>query len=176
MSTVWVRGVPWYSKALDAATRRGVADAVTDAALAHLTGRGSVAVYPDETGDGRVRVQQGEVAAVIGRYGVVIGFTARSDASEAVRPDPRPARAYKAPSGSGKHLHGPATWAELHQWLEEEGYTISKMASGHAAVFDPSDDNRRIGTIASTASDHRTLPNTVSDLRRAGARLRKESK
>ena len=179
MATIWTHGVPWYDKALEAANHRGIAAEVSEVARAYRDDSGSVSAYPDISGDDRVRVQRGEVAAVLGRFGVVIGFASRSSAADAEKPVVPVRTRYKAPSGSGTHLRGPSTWDELKEWLREENYTLELAGSGHIGVYRELGDGgrlERIGTIASTASDHRTLANTVSDLRTAGATLRRASR
>lgn len=172
MATVWHHGVPWLDRAYDAASRRGLAPAVAEAALALREDR-SCTTVPAGPGRVRVRVPGGETAAIVGEPGhVVLGFTVEGPIEASSRPDVglKPA---KRARGRGPVLRGPRDVTELVAWLAEAGYTVE--AGRHQAVLDPA--GRRVATLATSASDHRSLANVVSDIRRVtGLPLRKGSK
>jgi hypothetical protein len=183
MATEWVAGVPWFERALRAAEYRGpdVVQAVTDIARDYRDGRGSFTVTPEvdqitgTTRDRIVRVTRGGFAAVIGEPArIVIGFgiVAPTETS------PRPVVGTKAqPRAVGRktQFRGPRDRDELFAWLTDAGYRIEIADRRHYAVFAP--DGARISTVSKTASDHRSLANVTSELRRVtGLPLRKEAR
>lgn len=171
MPTVWHAGAPWYDGALAAARRQGVLDEVSAIVADHRSGA-SVVTYPDPAGNDRIRVQRGELAAVVSDLGVVLGFVTRSTGAEAPTPARPSPRRTKGRSSTGKiHTRGPRTYDELKEWLVEDGFTLEQTGKGHIAVV--RSDGWRIKVIPSTASDHRSLANDVSDLRRAGYEARR---
>lgn len=176
MSTVFHRGVPWLDRALDAALTRGIADEVTALADDYREGSGGFTAVESPASSGRVRASRDGISAILNPYGVVIGFVDRfPEAHTPSRPSPtgKTARGASSPTRKAKKAtRGPRSYAELVEWLREEGYDVRTTGSGHLGVFTAG--GGRVGTIASTASDHRSLTNDISDMRRVGAKLRKD--
>jgi len=50
--------------------------------------------------------------------------------------------------------------------LEEQGFTVERTKGGHWLVRNP--EGRAVATIAGTTSDHRSMRNVLTYLRRAG--------
>lgn len=67
---------------------------------------------------------------------------------------------------------GPKSYTELIDWLQEGGYQVEIVQSGHRAVLTP--HGKRLASLPNTPSDHRSFRNSVSMLRRlTGLSLRK---
>lgn len=54
---------------------------------------------------------------------------------------------------------------KLIKKIEEQGFTTSVTTKGHVRVFR---DRRQVTTFSGTASDHRSIRNSLADLKRAG--------
>jgi hypothetical protein len=55
----------------------------------------------------------------------------------------------------------------LHRKLEAQGWMLKPTRNGHVMAFPP-DKSKSPVTMPSTPSDHRSLKNTLADLRRSG--------
>lgn len=171
MPVVWEAGVPWLGKARDAASRRGLFPALNDLAIRYRAGHGSFVEYPDPAGTGVTHVQSDRLVVVLNDLGTVIAFrTLPSAAIPRVGPS-APARPVRVRERPRKAVtRGPNTWGELREWLKDEGYGL-EIGGKHVRVLNR--DGGLIGTLPSTPGSTRSLPNTISTLRRAGATLRR---
>lgn len=55
---------------------------------------------------------------------------------------------------------------DLFRALDAQGFTYRRTGTGHWQVRNP--DGRVVTVMASTPSDHRSMRNSLADLRRAG--------
>lgn len=163
MATIWIKGVPWFDKAYESALRRGLAERVTAIAWDYREKKAGL-IYPDPAGYQRVRVQQGDVAAVLTPEGVVIGFVSRLTAQDAEpRVTTRPGQGQRKTSG-GSGTTNPTSLDELDVMLRPT-YRLVRQMSGHYGVVRQS-DKQVLTTISATPSDHRSFLNELSRLRR----------
>ena len=81
------------------------------------------------------------------------------------RPPTRHPKRGRGPSGS----RNPTSWRELRERLTELGCRIER-GGAHDKVYLP---NGKVSTLAISASDHRSLLNTVSELRSLGVDVRR---
>jgi hypothetical protein len=160
-------GVEWLPRALEAAMHRGVADTLARIVATYQLHGSMLGVGP-EPGytDGRVRIRSGAYYATVGKDGVVLAFGER-ETEHGSR-----GRVHKTASSArrGTHTRSPRTWVELDAWIVEEGYEVRSINGGHRGVFR---DGVRISTLPTSASDHRSLANSIAELRKQGLTLRK---
>lgn len=181
MSTVWSHGVPWYDKALAAAERRGPEFVAEIASVANDYRRnlGSFAVGPEvdaRTGvtyDNRVRVTaRGHSAVIAQPDGVILGFGLPTSVDRAASRLAASARSVGRAKGRKAHRRGPRDFAELYAWLRPD-YRVEPRSGGHDALVRVS-DGTAVYTMPSTASDHRSFANCLSDIRKVtGLELRR---
>lgn len=55
-------------------------------------------------------------------------------------------------------------WGQMYRALEEAGYEVRLLPSGHCGVFKP--DGARVYTLCATASDRRSYLNACSGIHR----------
>ena len=166
MSVVFVRGVPWLDRALEAAERAGLADAVTDLVIEYR-GDGPMTAVP---GADRIRLVRDGVTALVTHTGVVFGFQKADPDDPAPEPAPRGTSPKKRRKAA---VRGPHDYPELIAWLREAGLEVETTASNHRRVLQ---DGKHVATMSGSPSDARSFANDVQSCRRAtGLPLRKRS-
>lgn len=177
MSIIRVNGIAWFSGALESANRRGIVKDLCDLAADYADPDvHDYAVYPDPSGQDRIRVVRGGLGVVIGDagFGVVIGYVQMTDEDHE-----RAVEALRGPSGPSvtrkprkAQRRGPTSLSELRQWLIGTGWVLVPTNGGHWQAVGP---GGKVGaTFAGTASDYRSFSNSLADLRRAsGLELRR---
>ena len=177
MGAEWYGGVPWAPTVLAKAQERGCAAEVSAIALRYRSREGGHHVVPNPHPRGGLIVSTGRYAAVLSSLDVVVGFRVHTaeDVAEARLAIEEAKRAQRGPGiarakGGGAGNLNPTSFSELITMLKAEGYSV-EMGGKHMAVLR---DGAVIATIPVTASDHRSLLNAVTLLRReTGAELRR---
>lgn len=151
--TEWYRGVPWDPLALKSAERDGAAEATTEVARGFI-----IAVHADPSealamGDPPWFVFRGSSLAVVSESLVVVGHQ-QPDVPDTSEDSPRKRRGAR----------GPRDYAELEEWLADEGYYVDRPRRGHPRVLSP--QGPVLVTLTGSPSDVRSFANDVAVCRR----------
>lgn len=169
----WHGGVPWAPSVLRRAIELGVAEEVSALALRHRTQSGSYYTTPHVHPLGGTRVHDGSVTAILSEWGIVVGFYNRSpEQIEQAQVEQAAIRADVARAGAGGIARSrggagnlnPTSFEELVTMLQSAGLVV-EYGGKHLSVS--TTDGERVSTLAISASDGRSLMNTVTQLRKA---------
>lgn len=141
-------------------TPREAVELVRNARIKHSTSRGGINHYVDgllilvnEENDCIISIVEREEPAVDPRFAPRGGVAGTKG------------RGVRKAKGGGPGRRMPSSTSELLKMAAEHGFTSKMQGSGHWLLQHP--EHAGSVTVSATASDHRSLQNTISDIKRA---------